>query len=85
MIGVVTIVLLGLLGTDFLPKDDVGQLAYTIELPVGTSKEKTLEIANEYVLELREQPDVEVVSIQVGASKTGSMDGKKALMLQNSI
>ena len=77
LVGVITIVLLGLLGTDFLPKDDVGQLAYTIELPVGTSKEKTLEVANQYVLKLREQPDVELVSIRVGTSGGGSMGGKE--------
>ena len=77
LIGLVTIVLLSLLDTDFLPKDDMGQLAYTIELPVGTSKEKTLDIANEYVLELRKQPDVELVSIRVGTSGAGSMGGKE--------
>ena len=54
-IGIVTVVLLGLLGTDFLPKDDQGQLAYTIELPVGTSKEKTLDVAEVYVKALRKQ------------------------------
>ena len=52
-IAIVTVVLLGLLGTDFLPKDDQGQLAYTLELPVGTSKEKTLDVADVYVNELR--------------------------------
>ena len=77
LIGVVTIVLLGLLGTDFLPKDDMGQLSYTIELPVGTSKEKTLDIANAYVLKLREQSDVELVSVRVGSSGAGSMGGKE--------
>ena len=61
----------------FSPQDDAGRLAYTIELPVGTSKEKTLTVANDYVLKLREQPDVEAVSIRVGTSGSGSMVEKK--------
>ena len=35
MIAIVTVVLLSQLGSDFLPKDDLGQLAFTVELPVG--------------------------------------------------
>ena len=76
-IAVVTVVLLGLLGTDFLPKDDQGQLAYTIELPVGTSKEKTLAVADAYVKELRLQPEVRLVSVRVGTSANGGMGEKE--------
>ena len=76
-IAIVTIVLLGLLGTDFLPKDDQGQLAYTLELPVGTSKEKTLDVADVYVNELRKQPEVRLVSVRVGTSVNGGMGEKE--------
>ncbi len=76
-IAVVTVVLLGLLGTDFLPKDDQGQLAYTLELPVGTSKERTLDVADVYVNELRKQPEVKLVSVRVGTSANGGMGEKE--------
>ena len=76
-IAIVTVVLLGLLGTDFLPKDDQGQLAYTLELPVGTSKEKTLDVADVYVNELRKQPEVSLVSVRVGTSVNGGMGEKE--------
>ena len=76
-IGIITVVLLSLLGTDFLPKDDQGQLAYTLELPVGTSKEKTLDVAEVYVRELRQQPEVQLVSIRVGTSANGGMGEKE--------
>ncbi len=76
-IAIVTVVLLGLLGTDFLPKDDQGQLAYTLELPVGTSKEKTLDVADVYVNALRQQPEVRLVSVRVGTSANGGMGEKE--------
>ena len=76
-IAIITVVLLGLLGTDFLPKDDQGQLAYTIELPVGTSKEKTLDVADVYVKALRKQPEVRLVSVRVGTSANGGMGEKE--------
>jgi hydrophobic/amphiphilic exporter-1 (mainly G- bacteria), HAE1 family len=72
-IGIVTIVLLSLLGTDFLPKDDVGQLAFTIELPVGSTMENTLTIGEMYANELRKQPEVETVSLIVGSSGGASL------------
>lgn len=76
-IGIITVVLLSLLGTDFLPKDDQGQLAYTLELPVGTSKERTLDVADVYVRELRQQPEVRLVSVRVGTSANGGMGEKE--------
>ena len=67
-IGVLTLVLLSLLGTDFLPKDDVGFLGYTVELPVGTPMEQTLAVGQLYADKLRQQPEAEVVAIRVGNS-----------------
>ena len=43
MIAVVTVVLLSQLGSDFLPKDDLGQLAFTVELPVGSTMDDQLQ------------------------------------------
>ena len=46
MIAVVTVFLLSQLGSDFLPKDDLGQLAFTVELPVGSTMDDTIAVGD---------------------------------------
>ena len=79
IIGAVTLILLSLLGTDFLPKDGVGQLAFTIELPVGTALSETQRIGERYVDELRNNPEVKAVSLRVGTSANGGFGEKEGL------
>ena len=80
-IGVATVALLSLLGSDFLPKDDVGQLAFTVELPVGATMDETLSVGELYANELRRQPEVEAVTVRVGTSANGGMGEKKEITL----
>ena len=70
-VGVSTVFLLSMLGSDFLPQDDMGQIAFTAELPVGTSLEQTAVVGQKYIDALRAQPEVQVTSLRVGASKSG--------------
>ena len=68
MVGVLTLYLLGLLGTDFLPKDDVGQLSYTVELPIGATMDETLSAGELYANELRLQPEAEISRVGTAGS-----------------
>lgn len=77
VIGVVTLFLLSLLGTDFLPKDDIGQISFTAELPVGASLEQTQQIGEVYVSALEKFPEVEVISLRVGTSANGGLGEKE--------
>ena len=79
MIAVVTVVLLSQLGSDFLPKDDLGQLAFTVELPVGSTMDDTIAVGNLYANTLRKQPEVEGVTMRVGISSNGGMGEKEGL------
>jgi hydrophobic/amphiphilic exporter-1 (mainly G- bacteria), HAE1 family len=66
LVGVATVVLLSMLGTDFLPKDDVGQVELTIEMPVGSSVDESVEIGERYADLFRRQAEVETVSLRAG-------------------
>ena len=55
---------------DFLPKDDIGQLSFSVELPVSSTKEESLWVGTLYANALRQQPEVEAVHF-VGTSNSG--------------
>ncbi|MEC7984362.1 MAG: efflux RND transporter permease subunit, partial [Myxococcota bacterium] len=76
-VAVCTFTSLLFLSSDFLPKDDMGLLSYTVELPVGATKEESLRVGNIYANELRKQPEVQSVSVLVGSSANGGMGAKE--------
>jgi len=71
VIAVMTLVSLMFLNSDFLPKDDIGQLSFSVELPVSATKEESLRVGTIYANALRQQPEVEAVSLIVGTSNSG--------------
>ena len=70
-ISAATICLLGVLGTDFLPDQDSGELRLTVELPVGTNVHETAELARRIGDVLRAQPEVRMVFERSGTSEGG--------------
>lgn len=67
---VVSLGVTAFVGADFMPKYDEGELIVKAELAVGTNVDRTFEIAKQIEQIIREEvPEVEMVSIQAGASK----------------
>ena len=61
-----------LLGTEFLPKLDEGNIWLTISLPSATALERTLEVEREVRTILRSYPEVKAVITQVGRPDDGT-------------
>ena len=64
---VLSFVLVPFLGTEFMPTMDRGMLILSVKAPVGTSLEETNHIVSLVEEVLKVQPEVEVVSAQVGS------------------
>ncbi|MFQ6069146.1 MAG: efflux RND transporter permease subunit [Candidatus Aminicenantales bacterium] len=60
-------VLVPFLGTEFMPAMDRNMLILSVKTPVGTSLEETNRVVNMVEEVLKAQPEVEVVSAQVGS------------------
>ncbi|MFC4386537.1 efflux RND transporter permease subunit [Gracilibacillus marinus] len=64
------------IGTAFIPEGDQGQIAVTVETPVGTAEEKTLEITEQVNEKINQYDDV----IDVSYVTVGSGDPSQAIM-----
>ncbi len=71
-----SVALLPLIGTEFIPQGDQGQINITAETPTGTSEEKTLEVVEEVNATLAEYDDV----IDVNYVTVNSSDPQAAVM-----
>jgi cobalt-zinc-cadmium resistance protein CzcA len=69
---VVTLVLSPLLGSEFLPKLDEGNIWLTINLPPATALDKTKEIEQQVRAILRTYPEVHNIATQVGRPDDGT-------------
>ncbi len=78
----VSVALVPLIGTEFLPNFDQGEFSISYKLPVGTVLEETNSIAHEIEEEVRKIPEVDTVYTNIGvagqmntqqASETGSI------------
>lgn len=78
---VLSILLVPLIGTEFMPEEDTGDLSLQIELPVGTRYEQTLEIAKQVeALFKRDVPEALTIFSRVGqssASRLGAAFGSR--------
>ncbi|WP_182199837.1 efflux RND transporter permease subunit [Paraliobacillus salinarum] len=73
-----SLALIPFLGTEFIPQGDQGQLEVTVETPVGTTEEKTLEIAqkvNKTLAAYNEEIKVSYVTIGSGDAASNAMMG----------
>ncbi|MCB9699127.1 MAG: efflux RND transporter permease subunit [Alphaproteobacteria bacterium] len=71
VIAASTLCLMGLLGTDFIPNQDSGEVRVTLELPVGTNVDRTAALAADLASAFREQSEVRMVFERSGQSSTG--------------
>ena len=68
----------GLLGTEFMPEADNGQMQVTIEMPAGTTLEVTNAAADRVEQRLLALPEVDQVFSSVGVSGTSSFGSSRA-------
>lgn len=73
-----TMVLLPVVGSEFLPPMDQGQFSVNIELPKGTVYTKTAEITNKVENIIETIPEVDTIYTTVGSNALASMVGELA-------
>lgn len=75
---VVSIMALLTLPTAFLPDEDKGRLALSVELPSGSTLDETRMVTDEISKRIRLLQEVEGVFVQGGTSPTGELDVRRA-------
>jgi HAE1 family hydrophobic/amphiphilic exporter-1 len=65
-------VLTTIIGVDFMPQTDGGQIEVQVELPIGTKVDRTFAVADRIrrIIEKR-VPEAEAISLRAGASRSG--------------
>ena len=67
-----TILLIPKIGTEFVPKEDTGELRVNVELPVGTRYEESTRVAEEVENILKKEvPEAKTIYFQAGLPSTG--------------
>ena len=66
--------LFGFIGGGFFPVVDAGKIQVSLELPAGTSLQRTSEVANRVAEQIRTEPEVEGVLVKVGGEQRGIED-----------
>ncbi|GAB6158726.1 efflux RND transporter permease subunit [Desulfotomaculum varum] len=69
---------LKLVGTEFMPRTDEGGLTVSLEMPVGTTLEKTNEVLRRLEHYIDQIPDVQYYNTMVGSSGRGGAGGANA-------
>lgn len=66
----------GKLGTEFIPAQDNGRIAATIQLPVGTRSEITLDVAHKLEQKWRQKfPEIDMINFNVGQASSSNVWG----------
>lgn len=65
------------LPTGFLPEEDTGRLALSVELPSGSTLAETRAVTDEIARRIRELKEVEGVFVQGGTSPSGELDVRR--------
>ncbi|MBB4956088.1 hydrophobe/amphiphile efflux-1 (HAE1) family protein [Agrobacterium vitis] len=66
------------LPTAFLPEEDTGRLALSVELPSGSTLAETRTVSDEIAKRIRQLEEVEGVFVQGGTSPSGELDVRRA-------
>ncbi len=64
---VISLVLIPVLGTEFMPSMDMDMLFFKVGMPVGTSLQETTRVAKLVEDIVKKQPEVKIISVQVGS------------------
>ncbi|MFO7655224.1 MAG: efflux RND transporter permease subunit [Candidatus Krumholzibacteriia bacterium] len=68
--------LFGFIGGEFIPLIDQNLVAVELELPAGTSLERTREVSQRIAGVLEEQPEVESILVKIGGAQRGVEDAQ---------
>jgi len=68
-----SLMLIPLVGIEFLPEEDSGELSISLELPIGTTLEKTDEVTQELEAVVNQHPEVDSILTNIGGG--GGMAG----------
>lgn len=74
VIFIITLCLIPLIGTEFMPKMDIPFLSVNITMPVGTSLEETNRVALQFEDILRDISGIEITSAWIGLSEATQYD-----------
>ena len=72
------LLLLPFVGTEFQPTYDSGEFSVNVKAPIGTSLQKTVELAKPLQQEISQLPEVKIVALNIGNGRNpvnqGSLD-----------
>lgn len=68
----------GFLPTGFIPKEDASRIIVSLELPPGSTLERTRKLTDEAVQSIRMIPEVRSVLVVGGSSPTGTLELRRA-------
>ncbi|MBO0661459.1 efflux RND transporter permease subunit [Jiella sp. MQZ9-1] len=71
------------LPTGFIPKEDASRIVVSLELPPGSTLEKTRKVTDEAVKSIRKLPEVKSVLVIGGSSPTGTLELRRAALTIN--
>ena len=71
------------LPTGFIPKEDASRIVVSLELPPGSTLEKTQKVTDEAITSLQELPEVRSILVIGGKSPTGTSEVRRAALTVN--
>jgi len=72
---------IGFLPSGFIPREDASRIVFSVELPPGNRLDDTREATDEVTRLMREVPEVENVYVIGGASPTGTLETRRAMVV----
>lgn len=81
LVFVLSLVLSPVIGTEFLPKFDMGMVMMTVEMPEGTRKEVLEGTVDEVLSKIKDIPEIENILTIAGFSQTGEAADNEASII----
>lgn len=78
------LLLLPFVGTEFQPTYDSGEFSVNVKAPIGTSLQKTVELAKPLQQEISQLPEVKIVALNVGNGRNPANQGSLDIRLKPS-
>lgn len=78
------LLLLPFVGTEFQPTYDSGEFSVNVKAPIGTSLQKTVELAKPLQQEISQLPEVKIVALNIGNGRNPVNQGSLDIRLKTS-
>lgn len=78
------LLLLPFVGTEFQPTYDSGEFSVNVKAPIGTSLQKTVELAKPLQQEISQLPEVKIVALNIGNGRNPVNQGSLDIRLKQS-